>query len=141
MRGFRHWRWHLDEMYVKLNGELVYLWRAVDHEGEVLESYVTRTRDKAAALAFIKKALKGTVKPNARARRGVGAKGLFNVASYSDWAVSAADPVGLVSGMLPFACRAAGKRGGNSPSNQQSSCFDRAIMTYLPVRHHGMANG
>jgi transposase-like protein len=50
MRGFRHWRWHLDEMYVKLNGEMVYLWRAVDHEGEVLESYVTRTRDKAAAL-------------------------------------------------------------------------------------------
>jgi transposase-like protein len=42
MRGFRHWRWHLDEMYVKLNGEMVYLWRAVDHEGEVLESYVTR---------------------------------------------------------------------------------------------------
>ena len=42
MRGFRHWRWHLDEMYVKLNGEMVYLWRAVDHEGEVLESYVTQ---------------------------------------------------------------------------------------------------
>ncbi|MFN5783196.1 MAG: transposase, partial [Novosphingobium sp.] len=35
-----------------------YLWRAVDQEGEVLESYVTRTRDKKAALAFIKKALK-----------------------------------------------------------------------------------
>ena len=35
MRGFRHWRWHLDEMYVKLNGEMVYLWRAVDHEGEI----------------------------------------------------------------------------------------------------------
>ena len=58
MLGFRHWRWHLDEMYVKLNGEMVYLWRAVDHEGEVLESYVTRTRDKLAALTFIKKALK-----------------------------------------------------------------------------------
>jgi len=58
MRGFRHWRWHLDEMYVKLNGELVYLWRAVDHEGEVLESFVTRKRDKSAALAFMKKALK-----------------------------------------------------------------------------------
>ncbi|WP_235535086.1 IS6 family transposase [Sphingomonas sp. Leaf339] len=58
MRGFRHWRWHLDEMYVKLNGEMVYLWRAVDHEGEVLESYVTRTRDKAAALTFLRKALK-----------------------------------------------------------------------------------
>ena len=58
MRGFRHWRWHLDEMYVKLNGQMVYLWRAVDHEGEVLESYVTKTRDKQAALTFIKKALK-----------------------------------------------------------------------------------
>jgi putative transposase len=53
VRGFRHWRWHLDEMYVKLNGEMVYLWRAVDHEGEVLESYVTRTRDKVAALTFM----------------------------------------------------------------------------------------
>ncbi len=58
MRGFRQWRWHLDEMYVKLSGEMVYLWRAVDHEGEVLESYVTKTRDKQAALTFIKKALK-----------------------------------------------------------------------------------
>ena len=65
MRGFRHWRWHLDEMYVKLNGEMVYLWRAVDQEGEILESYVTRSRDKAAALTFMKKALKGAVKPNA----------------------------------------------------------------------------
>ena len=58
MRGFRHWRWHVDEMYVKLNGEMVYLWRAVDHEGEVLESFVTKKRDKSAALAFMKKALK-----------------------------------------------------------------------------------
>ena len=58
MRGFRHWRWHLDEMYVKLNGEMVYLWRAVDHEGEILESYITKKRDKAAALTFMKKTLK-----------------------------------------------------------------------------------
>jgi putative transposase len=58
MRGIRHWRWHLDEMYVKLNGEMVYLWRAVDHEGEILESYITKTRDKAAALTFMKKALR-----------------------------------------------------------------------------------
>lgn len=58
MKGFRHWRWHLDEMYVKLNGEMVYLWRAVDHEGEILESYVTKKRDKTAALVFMKKALK-----------------------------------------------------------------------------------
>jgi len=58
MKGFRQWRWHLDEMYVKLNGEMVYLWRAVDHEGEVLESFVTKKRDKSAALAFMKRALK-----------------------------------------------------------------------------------
>jgi putative transposase len=58
MRGFRHWNWHLDEVYVKINGETHYLWRAVDQEGEVLESYVTRRRDKKAALAFITKALK-----------------------------------------------------------------------------------
>jgi putative transposase len=58
MRGFRQWRWHLDEVFVKINGERHYLWRAVDHEGEILESYVTKMRDKAAALAFLKKALK-----------------------------------------------------------------------------------
>jgi putative transposase len=58
MRAHTHWRWHLDEVYVKINGEMRYLWRAVDHEGEVLESYVTKTRDKEAALAFIKRAMK-----------------------------------------------------------------------------------
>lgn len=45
MRGFRQWQWHLDEVHVKLNGEMRYLWRAVDHEGEVLESYVTSRSD------------------------------------------------------------------------------------------------
>ena len=52
-------------MYAKLNGEMVYLWRAVDHEGEVLESYVTKTRDKAAALTFMKKALNRHGSPEA----------------------------------------------------------------------------
>ena len=65
MRGFRQWRWHLDEMYVKLGGEMVYLWRAVDQEGEILESYGTKTRDKAAALTFMKKALKRHGSPDA----------------------------------------------------------------------------
>src|SRR5665647_1181670 len=65
MRGYRHWRWHLDEVYVKINGEMHYLWRAVDHEGEVLESYVTKERDKAAALKFIKKAMKRHGRPQA----------------------------------------------------------------------------
>ena len=57
MRSSR-WRWHLDEMFVKINGERHYLWRAVDHEGEVFESFVTKTRDKKAALKFLKKTLK-----------------------------------------------------------------------------------
>jgi putative transposase len=51
-------RWHLDEMFVKINGERHYLWRAVDDEGEVLESFVTKTRDKKAALKFLKKTMK-----------------------------------------------------------------------------------
>ena len=49
------WRWHLDEVFVKINGKTHYLWRAVDHEGEVLESFVTRTQDRKAALKFLRK--------------------------------------------------------------------------------------
>jgi putative transposase len=58
MRSVSRWRWHLDEVFVKINGELHYLWRAVDHEGEVLESFVKKTRDKKAALKFLRKATK-----------------------------------------------------------------------------------
>jgi putative transposase len=58
MRGYSNWRWHLDEVFVKINGETHYLWRAVDHEGEVLESYVTKRRDRKAALKFIRKSMK-----------------------------------------------------------------------------------
>jgi len=58
MRQHTHWRWHLDEVYVRVQGEIRYLWRAVDHEGEVLESFVTKERDKAAALKFMKKLMK-----------------------------------------------------------------------------------
>ena len=58
MRAFTHWRWHLDEVYVKINGEMHYLWRAVDQEGEVLESFASKTRDKPAALKFMKKLMK-----------------------------------------------------------------------------------
>ncbi|MEW9855422.1 transposase [Novosphingobium sp. M1R2S20] len=65
MRGFRHWRWHLDEMNVKLNGEMVYLWQAVHHEGEVLESFITKARDNQAALTFMQKALKRHGSPHA----------------------------------------------------------------------------
>jgi putative transposase len=44
--------WHLDEVFVKINGKLCYLWRAVDHEGEVLEAVVTSKRDKAVGSSF-----------------------------------------------------------------------------------------
>jgi putative transposase len=58
MRPYTHWRWRLDDVFVRINGQRRYLWRAVDHDGEVLESFVTTTRDKAAALKFLKKTLK-----------------------------------------------------------------------------------
>jgi putative transposase len=57
------WRWHLDEMFVKINGERHYLWRAVDHEGEVLESFVTKTRDRKAALKILRKAMRKHGRP------------------------------------------------------------------------------
>ena len=58
MRAWSNWQWHLDEVFVKINGETHYLWRAVDHEGEVLESYVTRRRYRKAALKFLRKSMK-----------------------------------------------------------------------------------
>ncbi|MBT3661897.1 MAG: IS6 family transposase [Rhodospirillaceae bacterium] len=58
LKSYSNWQWHVDEVFVKINSEQYYLWRAVDHEGEVLESYVTKRRDKAAALAFLRKAMK-----------------------------------------------------------------------------------
>jgi len=57
-RSFSHWRWHLDEVFVRINGETHYLWRAVDHEGEVLEIFATKRRDRRAALKFLKSAMK-----------------------------------------------------------------------------------
>ena len=58
MRAYSNWQWHLDEVFVKINGETHYLWRSVDHEGEVLESFVTKRRDRKAALKFLKKTMK-----------------------------------------------------------------------------------
>jgi len=55
---YSNWRWHLDEVFVKINGETHYLWRAVDHEGEVLEVFATKRRDRKAALVFLKRAMK-----------------------------------------------------------------------------------
>ena len=58
MGGYPQWRWHLDEVFVKVDGKLCYLWRAVDHEGKVWEAAVTAKRDKAAALKFLKLIMK-----------------------------------------------------------------------------------
>ena len=63
MRTHIQWRWHLDEVFVRINGDIYYLWRAVDHEGGVLESFVTSTRDRKAALRFLKKAMKRYGRP------------------------------------------------------------------------------
>ena len=75
MRSYPQWRWHLDEVFVKINGKLCYLWRAVDHEGDVLEAVVTAKRTKAAALKLLKRIMKKYGRP-----RSVGTDGL---SSYS----------------------------------------------------------
>src|SRR5438067_754763 len=51
-------RWHLDEMVVRIAGKRMYLWRAVDHAGEVLDMLVQRRRDSRAALRLIRKLLR-----------------------------------------------------------------------------------
>jgi putative transposase len=55
---YSNWQWHLDEVFVKINGERFYLWCAVDHEGEVLECYVAKRRNKAAAKKFLIKTMR-----------------------------------------------------------------------------------
>jgi len=57
-RSFSQWRWHLDEVFVRINGETHYLWRAVDHEGEVLDILAQARRNKKAALKLMRKLLK-----------------------------------------------------------------------------------
>ncbi len=64
MRANSNWQWRLDEIFVKINGETHYLWRAVDHEGEVLESFVTKRRDCKAALKFLRKSMKRFGQPH-----------------------------------------------------------------------------
>ena len=58
MRAYPNWRWRLDAVFVRINGERHYLWRAIDHEGEVLEAIVTKRRDKRAALKLLGKLMK-----------------------------------------------------------------------------------
>ena len=53
-------RWHLDEVFLKINGRHHYLWRAVDQDGDVLDILVQSRRDKKAAKKFFRKLLKGS---------------------------------------------------------------------------------
>jgi len=57
-RSYSNWRWHLDKVFVRINGETHYLWRAVDHEGEVLEVFATKRQNRRAAIQFLKRAMK-----------------------------------------------------------------------------------
>ena len=59
-----NWRWHIDEVFVKINGELHYLWRAVDQEGTVLDCYVSKKRNKKSALKVLKNLIKKHGRPN-----------------------------------------------------------------------------
>ncbi len=55
---FSNLRWHLDEVFVKMGGDRRYLWRAVDHEGVVLDAVVTRKREKKAAVNLFRRLMK-----------------------------------------------------------------------------------
>jgi putative transposase len=61
-------RWHLDEMVVRIAGERMYLWRAVDHEGEVVDMLVQCRRDSRAALRLMRKLLKTLSQPHEELR-------------------------------------------------------------------------
>jgi putative transposase len=61
--SYIRWRWHMDEVFVRINGQTHYLWCAVDHEGEVLEVLATKRRNRAAALKFLKRAMKRYGRP------------------------------------------------------------------------------
>ncbi len=63
MRARMQWRWHLDGVFIRIGGKIYDLWRAVDHEGEVLESFVTKKRDRNAALRFLRKVMKRYGRP------------------------------------------------------------------------------
>jgi putative transposase len=53
-------RWHVDEVFIRINGTIHYLWRAVDHTGQIVDILVQTRRDRAAAERFFRHLLKGT---------------------------------------------------------------------------------
>ena len=63
-QNYSNWKWHLDEVFVKINGETYYIRRTIDHEDEVLEVYVSKRRDRKAAIIFLKKLMKRYGRPH-----------------------------------------------------------------------------
>ena len=64
MRALSVWRWHLDEVFVRINGERHYLWRGVDPEGEALGAFVSKKRNRKAALKFPRKLMRRYGRPD-----------------------------------------------------------------------------
>ena len=52
---YSHWRWHIDEVFVKITGKTYYFWRAIDHEGAVLDCFVSKKQDRKSALKVLKR--------------------------------------------------------------------------------------
>ena len=64
-RSFSNWRWHLDEVFVRINGETHYLLRAVDREDKAVGAFVTKRRDGVVTLRFLRKTMKRYDRPEA----------------------------------------------------------------------------
>lgn len=64
-RSCSQWRGHLDEVFVRINGETHYFWRTVDYEDEVLEVFATKRLDRGAAITFLKRTMKRYGRPKA----------------------------------------------------------------------------
>jgi len=87
MRARANWQWHLDEMYVNVGDGGHEMWRAVDHEGKLVEAFVTRRRDRQAAFRFLGRPMKrpdrsdaivaGRLRSRGAADRRIGGSGLI----------------------------------------------------------------
>jgi len=63
VRAWSNWQWSLEEVFVKINGETHYMWCAVDHEGEVLDAFASKRRDRKAESKLVRKRMKHDGRP------------------------------------------------------------------------------